>query len=312
MALMRLRSRIHEGGGRSAFGRTCCDNVFEFEIAKLYADLVVGVFDNGRKPLLGATTTLVTIESDLDVDKNPQTQENGNRFDFSLDLEKAYKVVATKEGYYPDSVTFNTVGIIESKTFTHRFFLKPIPPPEPEFDTITIEEAIVLENILYDFDDDKILPAAEEDLQVVYELMNEYPNMVIELRSHTDNRGNDAYNERLSHRRAESARNWLIEKGVDGARIRAVGYGENVPQTVSNKVAFDHPFLYVGDVLTPVYIDSLVTEEQKEVAHQINRRTEFKIVEGPTSIAKVTSAPTGRMTTPSPSANCPTSTVSKT
>lgn len=273
-----------EGGGRSAFGRTCCDNIFEFEIAKLYADLVVGVFDNERKPLLGGTTFLVTVENEQDVDSKAQTQENGNRFDYGLELEKAYKVVAKKEGYYPDSVTFNTVGITESKTFTHRFFLKPLPPPEPEYDTITIEEAIVLENILYDFDDDKILPAAESDLQVVHDLMTQYPDMVIELSSHTDNRGIDAYNERLSQRRAESARTWLIEKGIDGERIKAVGYGEKAPQTVSAKVANLYPYLREGDVMTVGYIDSLASEEQQEVAHQINRRTEFKIIKGPTSI----------------------------
>lgn len=272
-----------EGGGRSAFGRTCCDNIFEFSIAKLYADLVVGIFDNDKKPLLNGTVFLVETQNETDNKAESQTQENGNRFDFGLSLEKPYKVVARREGYYPDSITFNTVGITESKTFTHRFFLNPMPR-EPEYDTITIEEAIVLENILYDFNDDKILTAAEADLQVVLELMNEYPDMIIELSSHTDYRGNDAYNEKLSQRRADSAREWLLKKKVDENRIKAVGYGENAPQTVSAKVADQFPYLREGDVLTPSYIDSLVTEEQQEAAHQINRRTEFKILEGPTSI----------------------------
>ena len=275
-----------EGGGRSAHGRTCCDNIFEFEIAKLYADLVVGVFDEGRKPLLGGTVFLAQMQNDIQGNVLDQTQENGNRFDFGLDLEMPYKVVATREGYYPDSITFNTVGVTESKTFTHRFFLKamPKPEPEPEFDTITIEEAIVLENILYDFDDDRIKPEAESDLQVVYELMTEYPDMKIELSSHTDNRGDDFYNRDLSQRRAESARRWLMRKGIVRARIDAVGYGESKPQTVSEKAAARNDYLTQGDVLTGSYIDSLATEEQMEVAHELNRRTEFKIVEGPTSI----------------------------
>jgi peptidoglycan-associated lipoprotein len=138
---------------------------------------------------------------------------------------------------------------------------------------------------LYEFDDDKILPAAESDLEVVFGLLEDYPDMIIELSSHTDYRGNAAYNANLSQRRAESARNWLLEKGVNPDRIVAKGYGKEQPQTVSAKVAEEYEFLPAGVVLTRPFIDdSLSTEEEKEVAHQINRRTEFKILEGPTSI----------------------------
>ncbi|MEL7124016.1 MAG: OmpA family protein, partial [Bacteroidota bacterium] len=272
-------------GGRSVHSKTCCDDIYTFSIARLYADLVVGIFDADKKPLLDGMVILTDKMLETDEDKkNPE----GNRFDFGLNLETPYKIYATKEGYFPDSIEITTVGLKESKTFEQRFFLRKKPvvvvPEEPEFDTITIEEAIVLENILYDFDSDRIRDESEPDLQLVYDLLIEYPEMKIELSSHTDYRGDDYYNERLSQRRAESARRWLIRKGIPRDRMEAVGYGEKVPQTVKSTAATQNDFLNEGDILTQGYIDSLGNEEEKETCHLINRRTEFKIIEGPTSI----------------------------
>ncbi len=277
-------------GGRSVKSKTCCDDIYYFDIDKIEANLVVGVFDEERQPLLGGTVQLIETKA---YQTSSQTQEEGNRFDYGLELDLPYKIIATREGYFPDSTTISTIGLNESKTFEHRFYLrkKPVEKPpvvveteEPEFDTITIEEAIVLENILYDFDKADIKPEAEQDLELILELMTQYPEMKVEMRSHTDYRGNDAYNERLSQRRAESARNWLIDKGIDPDRIEAKGYGEAVPQTISDRMSTAKDIFEVGTVLTPSFIDSLGTEESQELAHSINRRTEFKIIEGPTSI----------------------------
>ncbi len=274
-------------GGRFVRSRTCCDDIYGFTIEKIKADLVVGIFDAARKPLNGGTVKLTISEILGDGSPKSQTNANGNRFDFPLELDKSYKILASREGYFPDSAMVSTAGLEQSKSFEQRFYLKQVPPPppvEPEYDTITIQQAIVLENILYDFADDKIKPEAEGDLTVVYDLMKQYPEMVIELSSHTDYRGNDLYNERLSQRRADSAKRWLVAKGVDAARIVAKGYGEKQPKTISARVAQQDSLFKEGDLLTPSYIDELKTEEERERAHSINRRTEFKIVKGPTSI----------------------------
>ncbi|HMO40116.1 MAG TPA: DUF1573 domain-containing protein [Saprospiraceae bacterium] len=273
-------------GGRSVESRTCCTDIYTFTMPKLSVDLVVGMFDEARKPLPGGTVQLMELINDRIGQTNSQKNEKGNRFGFELGFDMPYRIIGMREGYYPDTLEFNTVGLKESKTIEQRFYLKakPLPPPEPEFDTIAIEQAIVLENILYKFDSDRIEPEAEQDLQLVLELMTEYPDMKIELSSHTDNRGNDNYNRDLSQRRAESARRWLVRKGITRERIEAKGYGESVPKTVSAKQSANYPFLKEGDVLTEAYINNLANEEQREVAHAINRRTEFKIVEGPTSI----------------------------
>jgi len=275
-------------GTRSEKSNTCCTDIYELTIEPIVANLVVGTFTEDKQPLVNASVQLIEIENRRMGKTEKLTNEEGNVFRFPLALDKTYALIATHPGYYPDTlIDLNTVGLEESQDYERRLYLEPLPPPpapEPEFDTVAIEEAIELSNIYYDFDDDKILPDAEQDLEYVYELMTEYDNMKIELGSHTDARGNNAYNEQLSQARAESARRWLVRKGIDRSRIEAKGYGETVPKGVTPKLAQQYEFLSVGDTLTEDFIDNLPTEEQQEAAHRINRRTEFRIIEGPTSI----------------------------
>ena len=278
-------------GGRSAHGKTCCDDIYSFNIPQLFTNLEAGVFSEkvGKikaKGLKGATVTLVEMVNDVPGVPQPKTNPKGNKFEFPLEFDKPYMLIAEKEGYFPDTLSFNTVGLTESKTFVKRFYLKkkPYVAPAPEYDTIVSETPFVLENILYDFDKDLITDRAEIDLQAIHDLMTQYPEMKIELRSHTDFRGEKDYNENLSQRRAESARRWLVRHGIERSRIEAKGYGESVPQTVTEKAAALNPGLKEGDVLSEEYINALATEELKEAAHALNRRTEFQIIAGPTSV----------------------------
>lgn len=277
-------------GGRSIKSKTCCDDIYEFEIAQLYADLVVGVFTEARKGLLGATVNLIPVQPNTQKPvggADTQTKEKGNRFDYGLELENAYLVTVSHPDYYPDTFAFDVIGLEESKTVEHRFFLKakPVPPPPPEYDTVTLNQAIRLENILYDFNKSTIRPSSEVDLNQLYHILDSIPEItLIELSAHTDARGTDSYNMTLSKRRAQSARRWLIEKGIDGKRLQAEGFGETVPQTINASLASRYDFLKEGDVLTEAFINALPNEEQQEAAHELNRRTEFKILEGPTTL----------------------------
>lgn len=271
-------------GTRSVGPRTCCNDIFEFEIPKITASIVVGTFTEDKKPLKGASVSIEEVEIN---DPFSQSNAEGNVFNFPLAVERSYKIVATHPGYFPDSVEVNTLGITETSAYEHRFYLTqmpPPPPPEPEFDTIFSEQPIELSNIYYDFNEDVILKEAEQDLEFILELMNKYPEMKIELRSHTDARGDNAYNQQLSQSRTESARRWLVRRDVPRSRMEAKGYGETEPKTVTEQNAADHPFLQVGDVLTEAYINKLESVEQQEAAHRLNRRTEFQILEGPKSI----------------------------
>jgi len=152
------------------------------------------------------------------------------------------------------------LGIIDDYSIKKSIKLKS-KPKEPATEIVTINQPIRLNNIYYDFDDAKILPDAERDLSTLYDLMKEYPDMVIELSSHTDSRGESPYNKKLSQRRADSAKKWLVNEGVDANRIQAVGYGESV-------------------ILNQCKNGVRCSEEE----HRLNRRTEFKIIAGPKTI----------------------------
>jgi outer membrane protein OmpA-like peptidoglycan-associated protein len=189
-----------------------------------------------------------------------KTNATANDFSFSLLPEKSYMAIATREGYQPDTVTFNTVGVKKSKDVEKTMTLRVVRK-EPETRVVKTNEPIRLDNILYDYDKWDIRTDAEPDLQYLTELLQKYPDMKIELSSHTDARGRDDYNENLSQKRAESAKNWVVAKGIASDRIVAKGYGEKQLQNgCSNGV------------------------ECSEEQHQQNRRTEFKIIAGPTSI----------------------------
>jgi outer membrane protein OmpA-like peptidoglycan-associated protein len=137
---------------------------------------------------------------------------------------------------------------------------------------------IVLTNILYDYNDDKITSQAEMDLLYLRGLLDKYPHITIELGSHTDSRGDPAYNLELSQRRANSAKNWLVIRGgIEEYRIKAVGYGMNKPKMVNSRVASKYTFIpYGGTRLTREFINSLPAQSQ-ESAHQLNRRSEVTV-----------------------------------
>ena len=101
--------------------------------------------------------------------------------------------------------------------------------------------------------------------------------MSIELAAHTDYKGKDQYNLRLSERRAQSVVDYLIKAGIDPRRLQPKGYGESQPKVITKKLATQYPQFKEGDVLTEEYITKLSPEDQ-EIANQINRRTEFQVL----------------------------------
>lgn len=108
-------------------------------------------------------------------------------------------------------------------------------------------------------------------------MLNDNPNVTIELGAHTDRKGSEQYNERLAQRRAQSVVDYLIAGGIAQDRLEAKGYGESVPKTINKRMAKNYDFLNEGDVLTEEFIERM-TLEQQEIADQINRRTEFKVL----------------------------------
>ena len=252
-------------GTSSVESSTCCNDIYEVLLTKVEASLITGAFTEDKKPIDSTDFQLVEMTNNKPGNSDLKNSDKTNKVTYALELDKAYMVIANKDGYFPDTIEFNTVDLDETKEFAKVLFLKkkpePVKPKEPDFETITINQAIELKNILYDFDDDKILPDAEQDLIVLRDLMIQYPEMKIQLNSHTDSQGKDKYNQELSQRRAASAKRWLIKNGINVTRIKAVGKGETeIRNECTNGVKCD------------------------DDEHRFNRRTEFVILEGPTTI----------------------------
>ncbi len=254
-------------GGKSLKSKTCCDDIYTFAVDRIKANFAGTTFEKG-KPLNGVAMQLIEMEGGKPGKTENQSNPTSNAFAYVLGLEKAYMVITSKAGYYPDTIQFNTTNIKKTITIDKKITLRPVPPPPPPppapketEEVVSTNQPIRLNNIYYDYDDDKILPDAMGDLNYLDTLMKQYPDMVIELSSHTDARGNDKYNLELSQRRAESAKKYLVGNGIVDSRIQAVGYGET-------------------QILNDCKNGIKCADEQ----HRLNRRTEFKILSGPTSI----------------------------
>ena len=176
-----------------------------------------------------------------------------------------YVLLGTCKGYLNHQEQLRVEPVTESEEYVLQFPLANIAAP------------VLIENIFYDFDKATLRPESTTALDELVKLLNENPNVTIELSAHTDYKGSDQYNERLSQRRAESVVGYLIDHGIAADRLMPKGYGEGKPKTIKKKVAERYDFLKEGDVLTEDFIAQL-TEEQQEQCNQLNRRTEFKVL----------------------------------
>ena len=147
-----------------------------------------------------------------------------------------------------------------------------------QFPLANISAPVLIENIFYDFDKATLRPESTKALDELVKLLNDNPHVTIELAAHTDYKGSDQYNERLSQRRAESVVNYLIEHGIAADRLTPKGYGEQRPKTIKRKVAERYPFLKEGNVLNEQFIRELKDEAQQDSCNQLNRRTEFTVL----------------------------------
>ena len=187
-------------------------------------------------------------------------------FEEEIKPNVSYVFLGTCRGFLNHKEELRVEPVLESEEYVLQFPLASITAP------------VLIDNIFFDFDKATLRPESTEALDKLVELLNENANVTIELSSHTDNRGSDPYNERLSQRRAESVVNYLIEHGIAADRLSPVGYGEQKPKTIKKKLTETYDWLKEGDVLTPEFIDALGDEEKQEICHQLNRRTEFIVL----------------------------------
>ena len=177
-----------------------------------------------------------------------------------------YVLMATCKGYLNHQQQLRVSPVKESEEYVLQFPLYDISAP------------VLIENIFYDFDKATLRPESSVALDSLVDLLKQNPHITIELSAHTDYKGSDQYNERLSQQRAESVVRYLIQHGIASDRLTPKGYGESMPKLIKKRVAEKYPFLKEGDKLTEAFITAL-PEEQQEECNQLNRRTEFRVLQ---------------------------------
>ncbi len=188
------------------------------------------------------------------------------KFKFKLKPETDYIVTTQKKHYLKGKAKESTKGLVKSKDIVIDIFMSPI------------DRVIEVENIFYDLNRADLRPESTVALDGLVEILNDNNTITIELAAHTDFRGSKPDNINLSQRRAQSVVTYLIDKGIKPARLTAKGYGEDEPKVVTRKLAAKYTFLKERDVLNEDFINHLSSDEEKEITHQINRRTEFKVI----------------------------------
>lgn len=204
--------------------------------------------DKGVESIL--PNTLVKLLDDKGTTVAETTTDAEGNFKFAMEPSKNYTMYVEKEQYYTKRDPFTTVGkspayddLVAKETtidLNHKLVI----------DKIKVKQTFVVENINYDYDKWDIRPEAALEIDKIVEFLKDNPTISIELGSHTDSRGDDVYNMKLSQKRAESCKTYIISKGIKAERVSSKGYGESMP-----------------------LINDAATEED----FQKNRRTEFKI-----------------------------------
>lgn len=215
------------------------------------ADCVVlkGIVRVSGKTVGQGNAQVIIKDVATDEEKVIYTDANGH-YNYCVECNHIYTIHAVQQNVFSESQIVRTTGDACAIGTVSQNFILPVAP-------VLLAEGQVIElpNIYFNYDDAGIRPDAEIDLNFVLSLMNENPNMLIELASHTDSRGSQIYNLNLSQRRSDSVQAWLVQHGVDKSRMAAIGYGE---AHIRNGCVDSVPCV--------------------EAEHQENRRTEFKIL----------------------------------
>lgn len=237
------------------------DHIYSFELPDLRILISGWVLDKDEEPVPGAVIRIVGNDGS---NQKTYAKPDGS-FSFPLERGVSYVMMAGAKGYLNARQEFTSDTAEEDAEYGIDFMLASITKPN------------ILDNIFYDFDKATLRPESREALDGLVAMLRDNPNITIEMASHTDRKGSDEYNIALSQRRAKSVVDYLIAAGIAPDRLQARGYGESRPKTVTKRVAREFPQFPVGQVLDEAYILTL-TDEDREIADQINRRTEFQVL----------------------------------
>ena len=237
------------------------DLIYSFVLPQLEFIIEGNVTDNNGEHLADATLRLVGNDG-----TNVKTQiRRDGTYRLKLNKDTRYAMLVNARGYLNEKQIFTTEGLKDSYTYEHNFVLSPISKP------------VKMGNIFFKFGSWELSPDSEDGLNALIKLLNDNPNITIEMAAHTDMVGNNEANQELSLKRAKSVVDYLIKHGIEQERLTPVGYGEEKPVVVDEVLHKQYPYLPKDQVLDEAFITTLSTEKQ-EVCNSLNRRTEFRVL----------------------------------
>ncbi|TVQ11499.1 MAG: hypothetical protein EA361_12720 [Bacteroidetes bacterium] len=243
------------------------DAIYSFYLAPVEFTLQGTVRDDSTKVAIPGVQ-IQLVGSDGSFVQAETTDKGEYKFDNTqVKANTSYEILASKNRYFNARGQETTRGIERSRDFVFDFYLEPIP-----------YTPIELPEILYEFARWELLPQYQDSLNGLITTLQENPELVIELGSHTDSRGSHEVNDTLSQRRAQTVVDYLIERGIERERLLPRGYGKRVPRVIENTIVREGFTFEAGTKLTEAWINSLPTEAHRDVAHQLNRRTEFRVI----------------------------------
>lgn len=237
------------------------DHIYSFELPELKITISGWVLDKDEEPVPNAVIRIIGNDGS---NQKTVARDDGS-FAFPLERGISYVMLAGAKGYLNARQEFTSDVAEEDAEYNVDFVLASITKP------------VVVDNIFYDFDKASLRPESKAALDSLAQVLRDNPNVTIEMASHTDRKGSDDYNLRLSSRRAKSVIEYLAGVGIAADRLQSQGYGKSRPKTITKKLARLYPQFKEGDVLNEEYIDKLSPADQ-DIADQINRRTEFQVL----------------------------------
>ena len=237
------------------------DHIYSFELPEIIQTVKGWVYEMEGYELPAAQVYMV---GDDGTNLKLSVKGDGS-FEQEIHPGVNYVMLATCKGYLNHKEELRVTPVEESEEYVLQFPLAGIRVP------------VMIDNIFYDFDRATLRPESEKALDDLVKLLNENPNVTIELSAHCDFKGSAEYNKRLSQRSAESVVNYLVAHGIASDRLSPVGYGKEKPKTIRKKLTEKYTWLKEGDILTEDFIKKL-DEEKQEICNQLNRRTEFIVL----------------------------------
>ena len=237
------------------------DKIYRFWLPEMEFLVEGTVTDEAGNPLSDAKLRLVGSDG---TNSKVNARRDGT-YKIKLKKDVKYVMMAAARGHLNAKQQWNTMDLKDSKTYTMDFALSPISRP------------VKMENIFYEFGRWELTKASEAELDRLVKLLNDNPNITIELSAHTDMKGTDEFNNELSQKRAQSCCDYLIAHGIEKERLTPVGYGKTKPVIADKNLNKQYPWIPVEQALDEAFILSLPTDKQ-DICNQINRRTEFKVI----------------------------------